>query len=400
MSKNWGLMAWCIAMLCSPGLYAQKKVLGLEEMFRLADEQSRSMRVYELGMLAAEEGVKAAKAARLPEVGVSASVSYWGAVDNGIERATLGKEAAGLDWQKNRQEVRFLLAGYYLDLCRLDNEVRVLEQNLELAEAVIANMKARREQGVALKNDITRYELQREMLLLQLARAEDAVKIINHQLVNTLHLPEGTWVVPDTALLAVQVQALDERTWQEAARGSHLGLQQAQVGVRASEQEVKAVRAARLPEVAMTAADHLDGPITIEVPVLDNNFNYWQVGIRVSYNLSSLFRDNRRLRQAKLQVNQAQERYALAQEEVDNAVQAGYVNLRTAFTELRTQEKSVLLASEHYEVVSSRYAHELALLTDLLDAANMKLSAELGLVNARISVLYHYYQMRYITHTL
>ena len=30
----------------------------------------------------------------------------------------------------------------------------------------------------------------------------------------------------------------------------------------------------------------------------------------------------------------------------------------------------------------------------------MKLSAELGLVNARISVLYHYYQMRYITHTL
>lgn len=436
MSKNWGLMAWCIAMLCSPGLYAQKKVLGLEEMFRLADEQSRSMRVYELGMLAAEEGVKAAKAARLPEVGVSASVSYWGdgrlwnwdfgqgmrvdmphfgnnfalearqviyaggAVDNGIERATLGKGAAGLDWQKNRQEVRFLLAGYYLDLCRLDNEVRVLEQNLELAEAMIANMKARREQGVALKNDITRYELQREMLLLQLARTEDAVKIINHQLVNTLHLPEGTWVVPDTALLAVQVQALDERTWQEAARGSHLGLQQAQVGVRASEQEVKAVRAARLPEVVMTAADHLDGPITIEVPVLDNNFNYWQVGIRVSYNLSSLFRDNRRLRQAKLQVNQAQERYALAQEEVDNAVQAGYVNLRTAFTELRTQEKSVLLASEHYEVVSSRYAHELALLTDLLDAANMKLSAELGLVNARISVLYHYYQMRYITHTL
>lgn len=61
MSKNWGLMAWCIAMLCSPGLYAQKKVLGLEEMFRLADEQSRSMRVYELGMLAAEEGERRQK---------------------------------------------------------------------------------------------------------------------------------------------------------------------------------------------------------------------------------------------------------------------------------------------------------------------------------------------------
>ena len=72
----------------------------------------------------------------------------------------------------------------------------------------------------------------------------------------------------------------------------------------------------------------------------------------------------------------------------------------TAFTELRTQEKSVELADENYSVVNNRYRNDLALLTDMLDASNMKLSADLALVNARINVVYNYYKMKYITHTL
>jgi hypothetical protein len=42
----------------------------------------------------------------------------------------------------------------------------------------------------------------------------------------------------------------------------------------------------------------------------------------------------------------------------------------------------------------------MALLTDMLDASNMKLTADLGLVNTRINILYNYYKMKYITHTL
>ena len=42
----------------------------------------------------------------------------------------------------------------------------------------------------------------------------------------------------------------------------------------------------------------------------------------------------------------------------------------------------------------------MALLTDMLDASNTKLSADLGLVNARVNILYNYYKMKYLTHTL
>lgn len=437
-NKKW-LMALCFAVLCGRCVYAQQpmeRVLGIEEMFRLADANSKSIQTYDTGKEAADQALKAAKARRLPDVDVSLSFSYlgdgrlWdrdfsngmnipmphfgnnfaleaqqviyagGAINSGIALAELEQQMAGLDWQKNRQEIRFLLAGYYLNLYKLDNQVRVLQKNLYLTGQVIRNMEARRAQGTALKNDITRYELQQETLKLQLAQVQDARKIMNHRLVTTLHLPTGTKIVPDTALLDADVRTLAEQDWQQMAALGNVGLRQAELAVRMSEQHVKLERSERLPKVALVAAEHLDGPITIEVPVLDNNFNYWYVGVGVKYSLSSLFKNNRKLKQARLNVRRAREEYELAQEQVENAVQVGYVDFLTSFTDLRTQEKSVELADENYNVTSNRYKNELALLTDMLDASNMKLSADLGLVNARINVVYNYYKMKYLTHSL
>ena len=294
----------------------------------------------------------------------------------------------------------FLLVGHYLNIYKLDNQIKVLQKNMELTDEVIANMKARMEQGTVLKNDITRYELQKEQLNLQLARVQDAQKIANHQLITILHLHKDTKIVPDTSLLEQQIRTLTEDDWQNMAEANNIFLKQAQATIELNKQKVKQERSKRLPHISIVAADHLDGPITIEVPVLDNNFNYWYIGVSIKYNLASLFKNNRTLKQARLNVRQAQERHQLVQEQVENAVQEGYVNFLTAFTDLRTQENSVKLADENYNVTENRYKNEMALLTDMLDASNMKLTADLGLVNARINILYNYYKMKYITHTL
>lgn len=422
--------------LCSQYVCAQPKTMGMEEMFRLADENSQSIQVYKTGKEAAEVALKTAKAQRLPDINASLSASYlgngklWdrdfsnpmtidmphfgnnfsleaqqviyagGAINSGIELAELGRQSAELDWQKNRQEVRFLLTGYYLDLYKLYNQIQVLEKNLELTRQVITNMRARREQGTVLQNDITRYELQEETLKLQLAKVKDACKIINHRLVTTLHLPENTEIQPDTTLLEEQIRTLSEKEWQSLAEQSNIDLQQTQVSIRINEQKVKLERSERLPKIALVAAEHLDGPITIEVPVLDNNFNYWYIGIGIKYNFSALFKNSHKLKQAKLNVKRAQETHLLMQEQIENTVQASFVDFLTAFTDLKTQQKSVELADQNYDVTSNRYQNDLALLTDMLDASNTKLSADLSLVNARINVIYNYYKMKYVTHTL
>lgn len=433
------------------------QVMTFTTLYNLADQQSQKVRVSEVALRAADEGVAAAKSALLPSVDLNLQGSYtgnafmlsrgfstngttdyivpgvgtvpvangkqdtphWGnsftaqvsqviyaggAIRSGIRMAELGKEMAELDVEKNRQEVRFLLTGYYLDLCKLDNQIEVVRQNIALTQKEIEQMKARREQGTVLQNDITRYELQLQGLELTLTKLADASTIINHQLVTTLHLPEQTIIAPDKNELDTEINALSaiasQETWQQAAAENNLGVRQATVATNLAEQKVKQVKAESLPSVAVVAENQLYGPYTQDLIPKDCNVNVWFVGIGVKFSLGNLWKNKHNIRKARIEHRQSQEALALAHEEVENGVQASYTNLLTSYTEVKTQQKQVELANQNYSVVQNRYQNDLALLTDMVDASNMKLSAEMALVNARIGMLYNFYKLKYVTNTL
>ena len=335
---------------------------------------------------------------------VSQVIYAGGAVRSGIRMAELGKEMAELDVEKNRQEVRFLLTGYYLDLCKLDNQIEVVRQNIALTQKEIEQMKARRKEGTVLQNDITRYEFQLQSLKLTLTKLTDASTVINHQLVTTLHLPEQTIIVPDKNELDTEINALSavtaQETWQQTAADNNLGIRQATVATNLAEQKMKQIKAESLPSVAVVAENQLYGPYTQDLIPKDCNVNVWFVGIGVKFSLGNLWKNKHNIRKARIEHRQSQEALALAHEEVENGVQASYTNLLTSCTEVKTQQKQVELANQNYSVVQSRYQNDLALLTDMVDAYNMKLSAEMALVNARIGMLYNFYKLKYVTNTL
>ena len=443
------------ASCCVPS-YAQHR-MSLQSLFDLADQQNQRIKVSEVALKAAEEGVASAKSALLPSVELSVQGSYtgnaflmsrgfstsgtteyivpglgpqqvqngkqptphWGnsftarasqvvyaggAIRSGIEMAKLGRQLAELDVEKNRQEVRFLLTGYYLDLCKLKNQSQVIAKNIELTEKVIEQMRARREQGTVLKNDITRYELQLQSLLLSKKKTDDAQKIIRHQLSTTVHLPEGEDFEVDTRSLEEEGMTLkaltSEELWQQTAAESNIDIRQASLATEMSEQKIRNMRAASRPSVAVVAENNLFGPYTSDLIPKNANVNVWFVGIGVKYNLSSLWKNKHAIRKAKHENTQAHEQVQLAREGVEDGVQACYTNLLTSSVEVSTQEKQVELADQNYEVVKNRYDNDLALLTDMLDASNMKLSADMALVNARINMLYNYFKLKYITNTL
>ena len=445
---------------CFVPIHAQDRnvqTMTLTALYNLADRQSQKVRVSEVALQAANEGVSAAKSALLPNVDMSLQGSYtgnvfllsrgfsangttdyivpgvgvipvangkqdtphWGnsftvqvaqivyaggAIRSGIRMSELGKEMAELDVEKNRQEVRFLLTGYYLDLCKLGNQIEVVRRNIALTQKEIEQMKARREQGTVLQNDITRYEFQLQNLELTLTKLTDATAIINHQLITTLHLPEQTVIVPDKNEVDTDIKALSaiaaQDTWQRTAADSNLGIRQATVATSLAEQKVKQAKAESLPSVAVVAENRLFGPYTQDLIPKDCNVNVWYIGIGVKFSLGSLWKNNHNIRKARIEHRQSQEALALAREGVENAVQMNYTNLLTSYTEVTTQQKQVDLANQNYSVVQNRYRNDLALLTDMVDASNMKLSAEMALVNARISMLYNFYKLKYITNTL
>ena len=167
-----------------------------------------------------------------------------------------------------------------------------------------------------------------------------------------------------------------------------------------SKQKERLEKSARRPTIAIIAEEHLDGPITVEVPNLNKNLNYCFVGVGMKYRFGSLYKNSERILQARIATETARHQQQAAIEGVENAVQAAYTDYQTTLTELETSKKSVELAQQNYSIISNRYQNGLALVTDMVDAANQRLDAQLALVNSRIKVLFNYYNLKYITGTL
>lgn len=404
--------------------------LTVEQMFELADANSKSIRTYEIYENEAEQSVRTARNDRLPSVEFSASASYlgdgWmadrnfsngmnapmphfgnnfaleasqvvyagGAVSSNIAMAELNYRKAKLDTERNRQDIRFLLVGDFLELYKLGNQSAVYRKNIEQTRRLLSDIRAKHREGLAIKNDITRYELQLQTLELALTQVENSRVIINNRLITTLGLPHDSVIVPDSTMLSDMPQLLSEMQWQQTATEESLVLKQARIAVNQSEYGVKLARSERIPAFSVIAGDHLDGPITIEVPPINKNFNYWFVGVGLKFNIGSLYKAGKSIRRAKYAVDRAAEAERLVQDQVQTDVKDAYVRLTEAFTTCGMYETNLELATENYEVIENRYLNDLALITDMLDASNSKLSAELDVANARINVLFNYYRLR------
>ncbi len=426
------MFSWLLLFGAASLVEAQQQTLTIDQLFTAIENNNASLRTQKSGVEAADIGIESAKSKRLPDVDASLSVSYignvlltnrdftnvhglssphfgnnfslqaqqvvyaGGAINAGIKLAELGKRQAETGLRLTRQQLRFMALGQYLDLYKIDNQTQVYEKNIELTRQLIADIKAKQEQGMALKNDITRYELQMESLKLGLVALRNNRSILNHQLCNSLGMTHDVIIMPDANVID-KIYAKDgEEYWQNHGSLNSPLLEQSAYAISIAEQNEKLAKSDMLPKVAFVAADNFDGPITFELPPINKNLNVWYVGVGVKYSLSSLFKSNKRVRQAAIETRQAQEARAVQVEQLNNNVQAAYVQYQQTYVELETQRKSVELARQNYDVMNARYLSQLALVTDMVDASNLRLNAELNEVDARINIAYAYYKMKFV----
>lgn len=439
-------MAFLIAVATAMVAKAQtERKMTVDELFQLVESNSKTLRQEKISVEFAKKGIEAARSARLPELTASASVSMngdvvmmdrdftnahgfaaprWGnslaleaqqvvyaggAIDAGIALATLQHQQAQVGEQQRRQQQRFLALGQYLEIFKLKNREQVVRQNIDLTQRLINDIKAKHEQGMALKNDVTRYELQMETLRLSLKKLQDQRGILNHQLCNQLGI-DGE-IIPSLTTDPMPEQSSpirslspkgegSEMSWQNRALTTAPSIQKAEIGQKIASQQLRLAKSEMRPKVAMVAANNFNGPFTYDIPPIDKNFNFWYVGVGVKYPISSLFKQTKKVQQARIHTRQAEQSYTVAAEQLNNQVQQAYTYYQQAFVELETQQKSVQLAQQNYQVVNDRYLSQLALITDMIDASNIKLDAELKEVDARIGIIFAYYRLKYISGTL
>ncbi len=419
-----------LAMTYQATAQSAQRTMTINELFNLVEDGSIALKVEKSGVDVAKRGVEEARSKRLPDINTSLQASYsgnvlmtdrnlrnaksfsqphWGnsfaleaqqvvysggAITAGIKMAELQHQLSQNNVNMQRNQQRFVALGQFLDLLKLDNGIKVYDSNISLTQKLIENIKAKQAQGMALKNDVTRYELQLQQLLLGKRKLIDQKAIANHQLCNTLGL-ENTEITPEVDLNIIGNEGAQESDVQNDVITHSPMLRQSELGIQIADQQLKLAKSEMLPKVAIVAADQFSGPFNMDIPPIDKNFNIWYVGIGVKYSLSSLFKSNKGVSKAKEAVRQSQEAHTLSGQIVNNSVQEAVTLHKQAFVNLRTQQKSVELASQNYRVINDRYINQLALITDMVDASNIKLNAELEEVNAKINIAYTYYRMLY-----
>ena len=323
-----------------------------------------------------------------------------GRIKNNINLKRLEKESSVQDEILNRQDLRFLLAGYYLEISKLSNQKYVYENNISQTKLLVKDMQAAYKQGTALKSDITRYELQLQNLELGLTSVKNRINVITYKLASTIGLDPEIKITTDTAsLLKLPIENQSKELWLNNKEEIPI-MKKADLNIKMSENKIKSIKGEYLPDIKFAITGEMTGPIMVEVPPLDINFAYWFAGIEISYNLDVLFKGKKKMRHARINRQKMIVEKEYAEEELQNSVHEACIGLDEAYTRMQTRLKSVQLAHENYNIVRQRYLNGLSLITDMLDAGNTQLDTELQLANDRINIIYQYLLLKKITGTL
>jgi outer membrane protein TolC len=439
MNKKSLFIAASLMLLCKSSYCAEpdKVILDIRQVLELVEDNNKDVATARRSVATSQQDIEVAKAAKLPDITASLSINYLGdvtitdrdfsnafaahvphlgnsigfsvyqpvyaggAINAGIAMANAGNKLSATALEQTRQDISMQAISCFLELFKTSNLLNVYDENIANTEKVLTEMRARHQEGVVLKNDITRYELRLSTLNYDRLTLSNRISVLNNDLCILLGLPSSTIIETN---INDELNALPSITskadWYDTSLANSLSLKMIDIKKEINEQQGKALKAEYLPHVGLVAGDSFSGPITFEIPALNNNYNYWFVGVSVDYNVSSLFKTPKSVQKNRLELEELNSSREAVTEHLDRVIDDTYTQYTQAFKMLETEQKNVELATENYQIVENRYNNQLALLTDMLDASTAKLDAEVRLVNARVNIIYYYYLLKQNSGTL
>jgi outer membrane protein TolC len=220
------------------------------------------------------------------------------------------------------------------------------------------------------RNDLLKAELQESNVELTLVDAENNMKISNFNMNLMLGLDDNTELKLDDSGLGrmYKIQSLEE--WESKAlanRADYLALQQRQEATRVG---VKAAKGEYFPSLALTG-----GYVAAYIPNFLTVTNAVNVGVGLSYNVASLYKNGAKVKQAKAQQEQLHWSALEMNDGIRMQIHQAFQNYMETLKKIEVYRKAVEQANENYRITKNKYDNALANTTDLLDADVAQLQA-------------------------
>jgi outer membrane protein TolC len=409
----------------------QSRQVTLQEVVSLALQNNLDLKMARSDSAMAREEVLYAKAARTPYLAAGVNYNYignpviyrdfysndtlinylnhqagWnltagvpiysgGRINTNIEQKKVIELIQQEALKMTAAQVQLAVIQQFYNLYKLYREADIIEANIKSIEIRIRQLESRVANGQNLISDLKRTELQLSNYQIDVFRTRNNIAIIANYLCILTGIDPPVLLTPADAPPEVPGDTLVYEECLAEAMNNRYELKQAELNKELSVLDMKMTKSARLPILTGNALYNTDYPVPGTFPPEADMLSYWAVGVGLSYELSSLYNINHRIKSNKLQIDKDIIRMDNVRNAIDQELKIAYIRFIESKRNIESFRKNVDLAESNYNIVKSKYDNEFALIIDMIDAEIQLNDAQLSLNNSIIDAINQYYSLLY-----
>lgn len=269
----------------------------------------------------------------------------------------------------------------YLNLYKANATIDLVKDNLKSADQRVKDFTNMEENGLLARNDLLKAQLQQANIELSLANATKNARILNYNLNALLKLPEDTTINTDVSAITPIAATLPNISQRN-------DLQALNYQEEALHDQIKIAKGDYYPSLALVG-----GYIALDLNNALTVTNAMNVGVGLSYNVSSLFKTKAKVKLAESQAQEMSYRIDQATSQAKVTAQNALAEYNLALETFEVYEVSEEQAVENYRIVKDKYDNGLSDTNDLLEADVQQLQTRINLAYAKADITQKYYEL-------
>jgi outer membrane protein len=292
-------------------------------------------------------------------------------------------------------QLKLSIITQFYSLYKLYREVEIIDANIRSVKINIVQLESKVANGQNLISDLSRTQLQLSNFEIEVYKTWNDIDLLSNYLCIQTGLPTNTRLQPINVPLIIPDDSLLFSQCLEAAFANRNEIKQSVLQKNYSEMSLKMTKSFYKPFISGNAIYSTNFPVPGTFPPQPDILNYGAVGIGLSYDLSSFYNLNHRVKADQLQIELDELNINQVKNYIDQEVKSAYVHFMESKSNVATYQKNVELSELNYRIVKSKYDNEFALIIDMIDAEIQVNDSKLSLNKAIIEAIIQYHSLQY-----
>lgn len=308
-------------------------------------------------------------------------------IKNSIKASESNYKAELANANYTKEETAMQVVEYYAELYKAQKAVELFKESLKSGQQRVTDFTAMEKNGIIARNDLLKSQLQLSKFQLSLDEAEKNVRLINYYLITLLKLAPETQIVVSPESIQEDLFSFHVQTEAEALQ-RRKDLEALNHLENASQSNIKVAQSGYYPAFSLTG-----GYVALDLQNVVRVENAMNVGVGLSYNLSSIFKNGKEVKAAKSRAQEVEQQKNILTDRIKTQIVQAKESYDLSIKQDKVYTEAVAQADENYRIVKDKYDNGLSDTNDLLEADVEDLSAKINLAYAKANVVLKYYEL-------